>query len=132
MHLGHGLTVAIQDCMIRWNRMKGKSTLYVPGLDHAGIATQIVVEKRIFRETGKTRHDIGREDFIKEVWKWKEQYGDRIYNQLRGLGTSADWSRSTFTMDPVFYLICLCLENGCCCKRSFCPATRGWNYLPRE
>jgi valyl-tRNA synthetase len=100
LHLGHGLTVAIQDCMIRWNRMKGKSVLYVPGLDHAGIATQIVVEKRIFRETGQTRHDIGREDFIKEVWKWKEQYGDRIYKQLRGLGTSADWSRSTFTMDP--------------------------------
>lgn len=110
--MGHALTVAIQDCMVRYNRMKGKSALYVPGIDHAGIATQIVVEKRIFKESGQTRHELGREEFIKRVWEWKEQYGHRIYNQLRRLGTSADWTRATFTMDPV-YMICSPLsENG--------------------
>ncbi|KAJ3222101.1 hypothetical protein HK099_002716, partial [Clydaea vesicula] len=100
LHLGHSLTIAIQDCMIRWNRMNGKSTLYLPGVDHAGIATQVVVEKRIAKERGITRHDLGREKFVEEVWKWKEQYGNKIYSQLKRLGSSNDWSRATFTMDP--------------------------------
>jgi valyl-tRNA synthetase len=81
--------------------MNGKSTLYVPGCDHAGIATQVVVEKKLMKEKNITRHDLGRDQFIKEVWKWKDQYGDRIYNQIKRLGTSVDWSRVQFTMDPV-------------------------------
>ena len=123
LHLGHGLTIAIQDCMVRWNRMNGKSALFIPGIDHAGIATQIVVEKRIMKESKKTRHDLGRDVFIQEVWKWKEQYGDRIYNQLRRLGSSNDWSKATFTMDPVYINN---LENGHSSKRNLCFITRAW------
>ena len=73
LHLGHALTNAIQDCCIRWNRMHGKNVLFLPGTDHAGIATQVVVEKKLMRLYGKTRHDLGRDAFIEEVWKWKEQ-----------------------------------------------------------
>ncbi|RKP14230.1 valyl-tRNA synthetase, partial [Piptocephalis cylindrospora] len=100
LHIGHALTVAIQDTLIRWNRMLGKSVLYNPGCDHAGIATQVVVEKRLWKEQGKTRHDMGRDAFTAEVWKWRESFGDRIYGQLRRLGGSYDWSRVRFTMDP--------------------------------
>ncbi|KAJ1566642.1 Valine--tRNA ligase, partial [Nowakowskiella sp. JEL0078] len=100
LHLGHALTGAIQDCLIRWNRMHGKSALYIPGCDHAGIATQIVVEKKLKKERNLTRHDLGREQFINEIWKWKEVYGDRIYKQLRRVGSSFDWERVKFTMDP--------------------------------
>ncbi|KAK5642775.1 hypothetical protein RI129_008942 [Pyrocoelia pectoralis] len=100
LHLGHALTNAIQDSLIRWNRMKGKTTLWNPGCDHAGIATQVVVEKRIWREERKTRHDVGRENFIEKVWQWKNEKGDRIYHQLRKLGSSFDWDRAAFTMDP--------------------------------
>jgi len=99
LHLGHALTVSIQDCLIRWKRMSGYNCLYVPGTDHAGIATQVVVEKRIKRLYNKTRHDYGRENFIKEVFKWKEEHGNIIYNQLRRTGASLDWSRECFTMD---------------------------------
>lgn len=99
LHLGHALTIAVEDAVVRWNRMSGKNTLWVPGTDHAGIATQVVVEKKLQRETGKSRHDIGREAFIEEVWKWKEQSGNRIKDQLRRLGASVDWSREVFTMD---------------------------------
>jgi valyl-tRNA synthetase len=100
LHLGHALTGSIQDTMIRWNRMKGKSTLWVPGADHAGIATQVVVEKKLMRERGITRHEIGREKFIEETFKWKDQYIHRIYDQTRRLGASVDWDRAAFTMDP--------------------------------
>ncbi|KAI8839861.1 hypothetical protein BC829DRAFT_428260 [Chytridium lagenaria] len=100
LHLGHALTSSIQDSLTRWSRMQGKSALYVPGCDHAGIATQVIVEKKLMRERGITRHTLGREEFIKEVWKWKEQYGSRIYSQIKRLGTSVDWSRVAFTMDP--------------------------------
>lgn len=72
LHIGHALTVAIQDCLVRWNRMLGKTTLFVPGFDHAGISTQSVVEKRLYK-TGKTRHDFGREAFVEKVWEWKEE-----------------------------------------------------------
>lgn len=99
LHLGHALTFAIEDAVTRWNRMKGKITLWVPGCDHAGIATQNVVERKLQRE-GKTRHDIGREKFIEEVWKWKNEKGDRIYDQIALMGCSVDWDRATFTMDP--------------------------------
>ncbi|KAM3957167.1 LOW QUALITY PROTEIN: valyl-tRNA synthetase [Aphomia sociella] len=99
LHLGHALTNAVEDAITRWHRMNGRTTLWNPGCDHAGIATQVVVEKKIWREE-KTRHEIGREDFIKRVWEWRNQKGDRIYEQLRSLGSSFDWSRVRFTMDP--------------------------------
>ncbi|KAI9359333.1 tRNA synthetases class I-domain-containing protein [Zopfochytrium polystomum] len=100
LHLGHALTSSIQDTLTRWSRMHGKSALYIPGCDHAGIATQIVVEKKLMREKKLTRHDLGREEFIKQVWIWKNQYGDRIYEQFKRLGISVDWDRVAFTMDP--------------------------------
>jgi len=99
LHLGHALTVSIEDCLVRWHRMMGYNCLYVPGVDHAGIATQVVVEKRLMKLYGKTRHDYSREDFLKEVWKWKEEYGNTIINQLRRVGASLDWTRECFTMD---------------------------------
>ena len=99
LHIGHALTVLIQDSLARWQRMKGKSVMWVPGLDHAGIATQVVVEKQLMRDKGLTRHDLGREKFLDQVWSWYEKYGDTIYKQLKELGASLDWSRSSFTMD---------------------------------
>ncbi|XP_037392903.1 valine--tRNA ligase isoform X2 [Pygocentrus nattereri] len=100
LHLGHALTNAIQDCLTRWHRMRGETTLWNPGCDHAGIATQVVVEKKLMRERGMSRHDLGRENFIQEVWTWKNEKGDRIYHQLKKLGSSLDWDRACFTMDP--------------------------------
>ncbi|XP_046683849.1 valine--tRNA ligase isoform X2 [Homalodisca vitripennis] len=100
LHLGHALTNAVEDCITRWHRMKGRTTLWNPGCDHAGIATQVVVEKKLWREEKKTRHDIGRDKFIEKVWAWRMEKGDRIYQQLRRLGSSLDWSRTAFTMDP--------------------------------
>lgn len=100
LHLGHALTNAIEDCITRWNRMKGRTTLWVPGCDHAGIATQVVVEKKLWREQKQTRHDLGREKFIEKIWQWRNEKGDRIYHQLKRLGSSYDWSRACFTMDP--------------------------------
>jgi len=98
LHMGHALNALIQDILIRWKRMQGFKTLWLPGTDHAGIATQNVVEKKLKKE-GKTRFDLGREKFIKEVWKWKEKYGDIILNQFKKIGCSCDWSRARFTMD---------------------------------
>uniref|UniRef100_A0A8C2YPH0 valine--tRNA ligase n=1 Tax=Chinchilla lanigera TaxID=34839 RepID=A0A8C2YPH0_CHILA len=100
LHLGHALTNAIQDSLTRWHRMRGETTLWNPGCDHAGIATQVVVEKKLWRERGLSRHQLGREAFLQEVWKWKEEKGDRIYHQLKKLGSSLDWDRACFTMDP--------------------------------
>lgn len=111
LHIGHALTVAIQDTLIRWNRMLGKTTLFVPGYDHAGISTQSVVEKRLFKATGKTRHDLGREKFIETVMDWKNDYQARITNQLRRLGGSCDWDRVAFTMDESRYKAVI--ENFC-------------------
>jgi len=99
LHLGHALTSSIEDCMARWHRMCGKPVLWLPGTDHAGIATQTVVEKRLKKERGLSRHDLGREDFMKEVWKWKETFGNKITSQLRHMGVSTDWGRERFTMD---------------------------------
>ena len=101
LHIGHALTVAVQDCLVRWNRMLGKTVLYTPGYDHAGISTQSVVEKRLYKSTGQTRHDLGREEFLKRVWAWKDDYQIRITSQMRRLGASTDWSRVAFTMDDV-------------------------------
>ena len=99
LHLGHALTVAVQDLLSRWHRMRGFNVMWIPGTDHAGIATQVVVEKKLWKEQQKTRHDLGRENFIAETHKWKDQYGSRITTQLRRLGCSLDWSREVFTMD---------------------------------
>jgi len=99
IHMGHVLNNTLQDILIRWKRMQGYETLWQPGVDHAGIATQNVVERELARD-GKTRFDLGREEFLKRVWKWKEKYGDTIVNQLKRLGISADWSRLKFTLDP--------------------------------
>ncbi len=96
--MGHLLGESIRDCIIRWQRMEGRETLYIPGMDHAGIATQNVVEKKL-KADGKSRHDLGRQGFLDEVWKWKEQYGGLIFQQERRLGTSPDWSRERFTLD---------------------------------
>ncbi|MDP2207998.1 MAG: valine--tRNA ligase [Bacteroidota bacterium] len=96
--MGHVLNNTIQDVFVRWKRMQGCETLWMPGTDHAGIATQNVVEKSLLKE-GKTRHDLGREKFLEVVWKWKEQYGGTIIKQLKKLGTSCDWERERFTMD---------------------------------
>ncbi|XP_058834908.1 valine--tRNA ligase [Topomyia yanbarensis] len=100
LHLGHALTNAIEDAITRWHRMKGRTALWVPGCDHAGIATQVVVEKKLWREQKLTRHDLGREKFIEKIWQWKAEKGDRIYHQLKKLGSSYDWDRACFTMDP--------------------------------
>jgi valyl-tRNA synthetase len=99
LHLGHALTTAVEDTLTRWHRMKGEVVCWVPGTDHAGIATQSVVEKRLKKEEGLTRHDLGREEFVQRVWTWKETYGNKITNQIRSLGASVDWSREAFTMD---------------------------------
>ncbi|KAJ6989708.1 hypothetical protein D5086_014430 [Populus alba] len=99
LHIGHALTAAIEDTIIRFKRMSGFNALWVPGVDHAGIATQVVVEKKLMRDHHLTRHDLGREKFVSEVWKWKDEYGGTILKQLRRLGASLDWSRECFTMD---------------------------------
>ncbi len=99
LHLGHALTNAVEDTLTRWHRMNGKVALWVPGTDHAGIATQSVVEKRLKKEENLSRHDLGREAFIKRVWEWKETYGNKITGQIRSLGASCDWERESFTMD---------------------------------
>jgi valyl-tRNA synthetase len=101
LHLGHALTAAVEDTLTRWHRMKGHATLYVPGTDHAGIATQSIVEKMIMKTDGLTRHDLGREKFVEKVWEWKAEYGTKITTQLRSLGSSVDWSRERFTMDDM-------------------------------
>lgn len=99
LHIGHALTISIQDSLIRYNRMKGKTTLFIPGFDHAGISTQSVVEKMLWKDSKRTRHDLGRENFTDLVWEWKEDYHQRIKNQLKRLGASYDWSREAFTLD---------------------------------
>ncbi|WP_312088124.1 valine--tRNA ligase [Acinetobacter variabilis] len=98
LHMGHGFNNAIMDALTRYNRMSGKNTLWQPGTDHAGIATQMVVERQLGTQ-GVSRHDLGREKFIEKVWEWKEQSGGNITRQIRRLGSSVDWSRERFTMD---------------------------------
>ncbi len=98
LHMGHALNNTIQDILIRWQRMEGRNTVWMPGTDHAGIATQNVVE-RALRKEGKTRHDLGREEFVKRVWQWREEYGGTIIRQLKSLGAACDWQRERFTMD---------------------------------
>ncbi|KAJ6513801.1 tRNA synthetases class I-domain-containing protein [Mycena vitilis] len=117
LHIGHALTTAIQDALVRWNRMLGKTTLFAPGFDHAGISTQSVVENRIYKSLGQTRHDLGRDKFLEMVMDWKNDYQARITNQLRRLGGSYDWTRTSFTMDEglskaVIETFCRLHEDG--------------------
>ncbi|KAJ2743080.1 hypothetical protein GGI20_004018 [Coemansia sp. BCRC 34301] len=100
LHIGHALTLSIQDSVARWNRMHGRSVNWVPGTDHAGISLQTVVESKLKREEGKTRHDLGRQAFVDTVWKWKQEHGDRIKRQTTCLGASLNWDQEYFTMDP--------------------------------
>ena len=99
LHMGHALNSTLQDVLIRWRRMQGYNAEWMPGTDHAGIATQAVVERRIFAEEKKTRRDIGREELVKRIWLWKDQYEKRILGQLKQMGCSADWQRTRFTLD---------------------------------
>lgn len=99
LHLGHALLLSIEDTLVRWKRMNGYETLYLPGMDHAGISTQNVVENKLWKEKQITRHDLGREKFLEEVWKWKETYGGKILHQLKRFGASLDWDRYAFTLD---------------------------------
>ena len=99
LHLGHAMMGAIEDTIIRYKRLKGFSSLWVPGVDHAGISTQSVVEKKLLKDEGKYRTDFSREDFVKRVWEWKEEYGNKIMEQFKGLGVSFDLSRQFFTLD---------------------------------
>ncbi|MBU1337824.1 MAG: class I tRNA ligase family protein, partial [Acidobacteria bacterium] len=101
LHMGHAMDNVMQDLLTRWHRMRGDNTLWMPGTDHAGIATQAVVEKRLLELEGKTRHDIGREALVEKIWAWKDEYKQRIVQQQQSMGCSCDWKRQRFTMDAV-------------------------------
>ncbi|MBK8481895.1 MAG: valine--tRNA ligase [Proteobacteria bacterium] len=101
LHMGHAMDNVMQDLLTRWHRMQGDNTLWMPGTDHAGIATQAVVEKRLKELEGKTRHDLGRDGLVRRIWSWKDQYQARIVGQQQRMGCSCDWSRQRFTMDAV-------------------------------
>ena len=100
LHIGHPMFISIEDLMVRYHRMKGFSTLWIPGTDHAGIATQLMVERDLLKNEEVTREELGREEFVKRTWEWKKKYGSIITNQIRRLGASCDWSRERFTLDP--------------------------------
>ncbi len=122
LHLGHALNVSLQDIIVRTRRMQGYNTLWLPGTDHAGIATQNAVEKDLAKE-GKDRHQLGRDAFVDRVWQWRETYGHRILNQLRRLGASCDWSRERFTLDAglsraVDEVFVRLYKEGLICRRS--------------
>jgi valyl-tRNA synthetase len=119
LHIGHAMFVSVEDLMIRYHRMKGYSTLWVPGTDHAGIATQLQVEKMLLRTEERTREEIGREEFVRLTWEWKKKYGGVITNQIRRLGASCDWSRERFTLDE---------SRG---SRGLRPPVRKGTHLPR-
>src|SRR3982750_3710934 len=99
LHLGHAIPGTQRVLSPRMHRMRGDNTLWVPGIDHAGIATQAVVEKQFKEQENRTRHDVGREALVERIWQWKQQYGDRIIEQLKRLGCSCDWDRTRFTLD---------------------------------
>lgn len=130
LHMGHALDNSLQDALIRYKRMRGFEAVWIPGTDHAGIATQVVVERLLLKE-GKTRHHLGREKFLERVWKWKEESGGTILKQLKRLGASADWSREAFTMDEkrskaVRYAFCRYYHEGLAYR-----APRLVNWCPR-
>ena len=122
LHMGHALDATLQDILTRFKRMQGYSALWLPGTDHAGIATQIKVEETLRNEEGLTRYDLGREKFLERVWDWKEKYGQRIVHQQMKLGASCDWDRQRFTMDDgcskaVRETFCTLYDKGLIYKR---------------
>jgi len=130
LHIGHALDHTIQDLLIRMKRMKGFEALWLPGMDHAGIATQNVVEKQLAAE-GKSRHDLGREEFVKKVWQWKAESGGAILDQMKRLGDSVDWSREAFTMDPKLSKAVLTIFKRLYEKELIYRAERIINWCPR-
>ena len=124
LHMGHALDNTLQDILIRFKRMSGYNVVWIPGTDHAGIATQVKVEEQLAKEEGKTRYDIGREEFLKRVWAWKEKYGNRIEQQVRRLGSSCDWSRKRFTMDDICARAVREVFVATGAYRQWCPAPR--------
>ena len=137
LHMGHALDATLQDIMTRYKRMQGYAALWLPGVDHAGIATQIKVEENLRNEEGLTRFDLGREKFLERVWDWKNKYGDRIVTQLKTLGSSCDWERQRFTMDEgcskaVREVFCSLYEKGLIYKGkriiNWCPHCT--TYIP--
>ena len=130
LHMGHAMDCALQDILIRFKRMQGYAALWVPGIDHAGIATQIKVEEELRTKEGLTRYDLGREKFLERVWDWKNRFGDRIVKQQKKMGISCDWDRARFTMDEgcskaVRETFCNLYEKGLIYKGSriinWCP-----------
>src|SRR5215510_9446062 len=116
LHLGHAMFVTLEDLMIRYERMRGRASLWVPGTDHAGIATQLQVEKML-RDEGTSREEVGREEFLFRTWEWKKKYGGQITRQLRRMGASCDWGRERFTLDDglskaVTEVFCRLYEQG--------------------
>ncbi len=101
LHMGHALNNTLQDVLIRWRRMQGFNALWMPGTDHAGIATQAVVERLLMQQEKLTRHQLGREKLVARIWDWKDKYEAHILGQLREIGASCDWRRTRFTLDPV-------------------------------
>ena len=131
LHMGHALNNGLQDCLIRWSRMRGLNAMWQPGLDHASIAVHVVMERRLAQQ-GLTRFDLGRERFLEETWKWKEQIGGTMLQQLRRLECSCDWDRTTFTMDPHYYAAvqeCFVRLYG---KGLIYRGTRMINWCPRD
>ena len=116
LHMGHALNGTLQDLVTRYRRMQGCEALWMPGTDHAGIATQAVVERRMLEEEGLTRHDIGRDALVNRIWKWKDAYEQRIINQLKQLGASCDWRRTRFTLDDQ-------------CARAVPAGLSGWHQV---
>ena len=116
LHMGHALNGAIQDIVIRHRRMNGFSALWLPGTDHAGIATQAVVERLIFAQEKKTRHDLGREALVRRIWDWKDKYEARILGQLRQLGASCDWPRTRFTAAYSIRALCTASAEKAGCQ----------------
>ena len=112
LHVGHGLNNAVQDVLIRWARMKGLEALWVPGMDHAGIATQNVVEKQLATE-GLSRNDLGREQFVERTKEFVERTGGVILHQLKAIGASADWTRTAYTFSPELSIACARRSSGC-------------------
>jgi len=130
LHMGHALNNTLQDILIRWRRMQGRNVVWMPGTDHAGIATQNVVEKALRRQ-GTSRHDLGREAFVQKVWEWRREYGGTIVRQLRKLGASCDWSRERFTMDEglsdaVLEVFCRLYDEGLITRGNYIV-----NWCPR-
>src|SRR6476469_5452120 len=132
LHMGHMLVYTLQDIVVRWKRMSGFNTLWLPGTDHAGIATQMVVDRDLTRQ-GISRFDLGREKFVEKVWEWKEKYGGEIIEQLKRLGASADWTRHRFTLDEglsraVRYVFVKLYEDGLIYRGiamvNWCPSCR--------